>query len=143
MTTIRLGVLLLVLPLALSACKDEAPPAPVLPEVPEGPGNWEDAGPFATCAVKEGTCGELATFELAQCATDTLSGFTPDGAYSVQLRYLRGNNAIFGATAMGLSATGAEEWLARRRVVSRQVGPTTVFYRGEETTEDGRVRVRA
>ena len=143
MTTIRVGVLLLVLPLALSACKDEAPPAPLLPEVPEAPGNWEDTGPFATCAVKEGTCGELATFELAQCATDTLSGFNPDGAYSVQLRYLRGNNAIFGATAMGLSATGAEEWLARRKVVSRQVGPTTVFYRGEETTEDGRVRVRA
>jgi len=142
MPLIRLRVLLLVLPLALSACKDEAPP-PLLPEAPEGPGNWEDTGPFATCALKEGACGERATFDLSQCAPDTLSGFNPDGVYSVQLRYLRGSTPVFGATAMGLSTTGAEQWLARRKVVSQQVGPTTVFYRGEETTSEGELRVRS
>ncbi len=142
--SIRPLMLLLVLPLALSACKDEpAPPPPPPPEWPEGPGNWEDRGPFATCPVREGTCGELSTFDPAACSTSTLSGFNPDGVYSVQLRYARGNEAAFGETAMGLTSGGGAEWLGRRKVVSREVGPTTVFYRGEETTAEGEVRVRS
>jgi hypothetical protein len=142
MPSIRSWVLLLALPLALSACKDEEP-APPPPETPVGPGNWEDTGPFAACGIRDGACGALETFDPSLCATATLSGFNPDGVYVAQLRYLRNNQAVFGATAMGLSTTGAEEWLGRRKVVARQVGPNTVFYRGEETTSDGEVRVRS
>ena len=144
MPSIRSWVLLLALPLALSACKNEeevpTPPAPT----PVAPGNWEDTGAFATCGIRAGTCGALDTFDLSQCDTGTLSGFNPEGTYSLQLRYLINNRAVFGTAGMGLtSAAGAEEWLSRRKVVERQVGPTTVFYRGEETLSDGEVRVRS
>ena len=132
----------LVLLLALSACKDE-PPATPGPEAPLEPGNYEDTGPFATCGLRAGQCGALSTFDTSACAQSTLSGFTPEGAYAVQLRYLRNNQAVFGTAAMGLTTSGEPEWLGRRRVVSREVGPTTVFYQGEETLTDGSVRVRS
>jgi hypothetical protein len=142
MLSLRPLVLLLALPLALSACKDE-PPAPPPPSSPVEQGNWEDKGPFATCPVLAGNCGELSTFDMASCSQGTLSGFNPEGAYTVQLRYTRGNNAVFGTTAMALTAGGGPEWLGRRQVVSRQVGPTTVFYRGEDTSGQGEVRSRS
>jgi hypothetical protein len=142
MPSIRSLVLLLALPLALSACKDEVPDPPPS-DTPVGPGNWEDTGPFANCGIRGGACGALETFDASLCAPSTLSGFNPDGVYSVQLRYPLNNKAVFAATAMGLNTAGADEWLGRRKVVSHQVGPTTVFYRGEEVTSEGELRVRS
>ncbi len=143
MPSIRSWVLLLALPLALGACKDEEVPTPPS-QTPVGPGNWEDTGPFATCGLLTGTCGALETFDLSPCDTGTLSGFNPEGVYTMQLRYPLNDQTAFGATAMRLSPrAGAEEFLGRRKVVERQVSPTTVFYRGEETLADETVRVRS
>jgi hypothetical protein len=143
MPLIRPLMVLLVPLLALSACKDEPPPTPPASEAPVGPGNWADTGPFATCAVRAGDCGELATFDMSACAPSTLSGFSPEGVYSVQIRYMRNNQAIFGPASMGLTGGSGAEWLGRRQVVAREVGPTTLYYRGEETRPDGDVLVRS
>ncbi|MDY7226595.1 LVIVD repeat-containing protein [Hyalangium rubrum] len=140
MPFIRSLLLLLALPLALSACKDESPPQGQEPEVPLGPveaGDWEDTGPFAECPIRSGECGSLETFEVSACAPGTLSGFTPDGVYTVQMRYASASVGGFRTTAMGLSSSGGPEFLGPMDVEAREVDSDTVFYRGRRETSTG------
>lgn len=137
--------MLLVLSLPLASCKDEVVEQPAPPVTSTDEGDWSDTGPFASCTVRPGFCGDRSTFDVFSCDPESLTRFDADGVYTLHVRatYPEYGNALsFQSQAMRVSATGQQSaggW----PLVTREVAQDQVFLSSVMTDTQGRTRRRS